>query len=957
MPRFTDQEGNVWEAKSADDPNPVLVQPARRGGGVFVPDPSAQYEAPKAAAQVQGQNLNNQGQAISNRVAAATADADVQKARADADKARADAEKAALEIEQARMNMVQGKDPEAAVRAAKSILRLLDDKGGIQEQFDNNLSGTSILEYLPTEDMRSFDANAGFLKPAAKKLFRAKGEGSQSDAEGRDYNALVPNTWNTDATNAALIANLRAEAIATLDEYGVQVPEYDPADPQQRANALTYLRTDGGRTQGLEAAQGNTRAVPYPDEGQAEHDALVASLIAANGGRLDPQAYARARAQLDQKYGMQGDPAAYASWATGINEYLDNGGATIPTGIEAGQEEMGWIDSARNAAVNNPVGAAAAGYLNSATFGAPEAMSGGNMDALRDEYTLSTLGGEIGGAITGTGILGGAGRLGLRAMGRQGIQSNFGRNLATDAAYGGLYGGITEGDPVTGAAFGAVGSTLGQGAGKVAGDAIGGVRLGDAAQRLRDRGINLTTGRILGDTASAIEDKMVSLPFVGDMVRRRQGESFQDFNQAAFREAGAPIGFQPANIGRQGVTDLMGDPANQVQGAVGRAYSDAVGGRTFFPDSQFDADIASAMRDAERLTPDYREMAEYVFDNRISPFRGETYYHGTRAEIDGPLRPSESGMLGPGLYVTKRPNIAKEYGENIHEARVSTSNLASLDEYQEVLSGLPKGGGYEGEMARRAQAVKILQDRGFLGIDANDAQSMATLFDPNVSRSVTGPQYQSVRSDISGYRASETGPGIAKDYRDVLGRALTALDDLVKRQGGEEVVTGLENANESYRLGKILQDASDRAKGGSSTGSIRVFSPSQLQAANQASGRKFPGKNPLEQLADDGQAVLPSTIPNSGTADRLAMGGLILGGGAGGTEYMTQQDLDATATGLGSAGATLAALTALGSRRGQKALETILLDRPDALKRFGEGMRRRKGLFGSAAVPIALSAQ
>ena len=821
-------------------PNGQVVE-VQQGGGVFVPDPAAQYEAPKAAAQVQGQNLDNQGQAISNRVAAATADADVQKARADAEKARADAEKAALEIEQARMNMVQGKDPEAAVRAAKSILRLLDDKGGIQEQFDNNLSGTSILEYLPTEDMRSFDANAGFLKPAAKKLFRAKGEGSQSDAEGRDYNALVPNTWNTDATNAALIANLRAEAIATLDEYGVQVPEYDPADPQQRANALTYLRTDGGRTQGLEAAQGNTRAVPYPDEGQAEHDALVASLIAANGGRLDPQAYARARAQLDQKYGMQGDPAAYASWATGINEYLDNGGATIPTGIEAGKEEMGWIDSARNAAVNNPVGAAAAGYLNSATFGAPEAMSGGNMDALRDEYTLSTLGGEIGGAITGTGILGGAGRLGLKAMGRQGIQSNFGRNLATDAAYGGLYGGITEGDPVTGAAFGAVGSTLGQGVGKVAGDAIGGVRLGEAAQRLRDRGINLTTGRILGDTASAIEDKMVSLPFVGDMVRRRQGESFQDFNRAAFEEGGAPIGFNPTAIG--------GDGVEQFRQAVGSSFDGATAGQQAPFDQQFMADMAQMYNNAQRMPKDRQRDLGQILDARLLPM-------------------TDTGQM-------------------------------------------------------------------------------------------TGSQYQQAMRALKGGRSNVPSrfEGYEQDYRDAITDTMAALDGTMRRGGGQSVIDGLDAANAAYKNLKILEDASlDRAKIGTQAGETEVFVPSQLIAAARKSEKKY-GPSSLKQLGKDGQAVLPSTVPNSGTADRLAMGGLILGGGAGGTEYMTQQDLDATATGLGSAGATLAALTALGSRRGQKALETILLDRPDALKRFGENVRRRKGLFGSAAVPIALSAQ
>lgn len=804
-------------------------------------DPTFPYQGAQAQAQVQGQNLDNQGQAISNRVAAATADADVQKARADAEKARADAERAALEIEQARMNMVQGKDPEAAVRAAKSILRLLDDKGGIQEQFDNNLSGTSILEYLPTEDMRSFDANAGFLKPAAKKLFRAKGEGSQSDAEGRDYNALVPNTWNTDATNAALIANLRAEAIATLDEYGVQVPEYDPADPQQRANALTYLRTDGGRTQGIEAAQGNTRAVPYPDEGQAEHDALVASLIAANGGRLDPQAYARARAQLDQKYGMQGDPASYASWAAGINEYLDNGGATIPTGIEAGQEEMGLVDQARNSLVNNSGGAALAGYLNSAALGAPEALTGGNMDALRDEYGLATLGGEIGGALTGTAGLGMAGRAGLRAMGRQGIQSQFGRNLATDVAYGGAYGGVTEGDPVTGAVLGGVGSTLGQGVGKVAGDAIGGVRLGEAAQRLRDRGINLTTGRILGDTASAIEDKMVSLPFVGDMVRRRQGEGFRQFNEAAFREGGAPIGFAPSEVGEEGI--------GQFRQAVGNAYDSATAGQQVPFDQQFMTDMGGVYNNALRMPKDRQRELGSIIEARIAPI-------------------TDTGQM-------------------------------------------------------------------------------------------TGEQYQQAMRALKQNRSKVPGrfEGFEQEYRDAVSGTMDALDGAMRRGGGDSVIEGLNSANAANKNLKILENASlDKAKIGTQTGEAEVFLPSQLIGAARQSEKKY-GASSLKQLGKDGQAVLPSTVPNSGTADRLAMGGLILGGGGATGGFSAENPLEGGAAGLGGAAATMAALTALGSRRGQKALETILLDRPDALRQFGESVRRRKGLFGSAAVPIALTAQ
>ena len=837
MPQARDEAGNVWEVDAQG--NAVrLLQPA--GGGRIIPqqaDPAARYEAPQAAATLAKTQVDT-------NVAQATAPADIAKAQAEARKSAAEAAK----IESGR-DMISATERANALTGWESAKALEGIIADLEQKYREGPGKTKgafgAIDYLPTEANQRFDRAANAARGIVGQALGFTG-GQLNSAEEAKLNIgpYIPSSTDKDGTIEDAIARLRdlqAQAMQRSISILGGVPDENgniqPLSDQNRPNALTYQRTDGGRTNQLEAAQGSTRAVPYPDEGQAEHDALVASLIAANGGRLDPQAYARARAQLDQKYGMQGDPASYASWATGINEYLDNGGVTVPTGIEAGQEEMGLVDQARNSLVNNAGGAAAAGYLNSAALGAPEALTGGNMDALRDEYGLATLGGEIGGALTGTAGLGMAGRAGLKAMGRQGIQSNFGRNLATDVAYGGAYGGITEGDPVTGAVLGAVGSTLGQGVGKVAGDAIGGVKLGDAAQRLRDRGVSLTGGRIFGDMASRLEDKMVSLPFAGDMVAKRQADAFREFNEAAFREGGAPIGFNPTAIGEEGI--------DQFRQAVGNAYDSATAGQQVPFDQGFMSDMQGVYNNALRMPKDRQREMGSIIEARIAPI-------------------TETGQM-------------------------------------------------------------------------------------------TGAQYQQARRALKDNRSKVPGrfEGFEQDYRDAISGTMDALDGTMRRGGGDGVIAGLDSADAAYKNLKILEDASlNKAKIGTQTGEAEVFLPSQLIAAARQSEKKY-GANGLKQLGKDGQEVLPSTVPNSGTTDRAAALALGAAGlGVGGELYATGE-ADTT----GKIGAALALLTAGGTRKGQKALEAIALDRPDALKRFGEQMRRRKGLFGSAAVPIALTAQ
>lgn len=219
---------------------------------------------------------------------------------------------------------------------------------------------------------------------------------------------------------------------------------------------------------------------------------------------------------------------------------------------------------------------------------------------------------------------------------------------------------------------------------------------------------------------------------------------------------------------------------------------------------------------------------------------------------------------------------------------------------------------------------------------------------------MTGESYQQAVRGLKSYRNEATKPGFESDYRGALGGAINNLTDLMKRGGGQSVVEGLDNANAAYRQAKVLDDVMGPAQGGSMSGENYVFTPSQLQRAGRKAASKYPGAQPFEELADYGQQVLPSKVPDSGTAGRLAtiaLGGGITGLGAGATGVAGEDAQTGSLSAL-----TLAALLAAGGTRGgQKALGAALFDRPDAMKRAAELGRRNLGLFGSAGVPLALT--
>ena len=626
---------------------------------------------------------------------------------------------------------------------------------------------------------------------------------------------------------------------------GRPIPQWSGEVPEDEKSVWAQNYLIPGSGPGAADFGARQKSVEMPPEMQAEHAAFIQQWMA----NPDPDAYAAFRAQLDQKYGFTPDANAYRGWADETAAKLRQGGTTVDPSIPNINADMTQTEVLRNAAANNPGTAAAIGIVDGATFGIPTALAGDQINAIRNDDPWNAglmLGGEMLGSIAGTK---GLGAIGANTVGRLapsliggGSRAQLARDIGTDAVYSGIYGGITEGDPLTSGVEGTVGSIAGNALGKGLQTVAGGLKVSPGAQYLSDSCIRTTVGQKLGGAWKRAEDKMASLPIVGDMVAARQGEGIADFNRRMFEE-GALGREVPPMVGEAGV-DYMRDVT------VPNAYGAALDGR------QFD------------ITPEFAQ--------------------------------------------------------------------ANTD--------------------RMAQAGRLPQE-----IAGDTQYSLNTIFDPAYQNgnAISGRNFQQVYQGLQRHLASlgRSDSPAAPEAAEILRGALDDLGGMVETQA-PDVMPLFRDANDIYRNSKIIEDAVGKAV---NTGGEVM--PSQLGTAARTNSKRFGGRyasesRPFFELQRNAQDTLPSKVPNSGTVDRalqFGIGGSLLGAGTGTGAYLggTEGATTGGATGLG----ILGALALGGTRGGQRKVGTALFGRGDTSRKAAELIARHRGMFGSAAIPLAISSE
>jgi hypothetical protein len=208
-------------------------------------------------------------------------------------------------------------------------------------------------------------------------------------------------------------------------------------------------------------------------------------------------------------------------------------------------------------------------------------------------------------------------------------------------------------------------------------------------------------------------------------------------------------------------------------------------------------------------------------------------------------------------------------------------------------------------------------------------RSIDPFIDP-ATNNISGRNLQKITQELQrrAGRLDNSPDADGPDAAGIVRGALGEVGDMVERQA-PGVMPAFRDANSTYMNFKILEDA---VAAGLNAGG--KFTPAQLGTVSRSAAKKYGGKHasesrPFFELQRAGQDVLPSKIPDSGTAGRQAAGDGLIG---------------AVKAALRNARIPLYSEPAL------EAINMAAISRPASARAAGEQIRNRAmigGLFGA----------
>jgi hypothetical protein len=137
---------------------------------------------------------------------------------------------------------------------------------------------------------------------------------------------------------------------------------------------------------------------------------------------------------------------------------------------------------------------------------------------------------------------------------------------------------------------------------------------------LKSEGVNPTLGQTLGGRFNSAEEKLTSLPIVGDAISNARRKAQEQFNTAAINRATSPIGEKVESIGQQGVKEA-GDLLSGV-------YKDAIDKVKYVKfDQQFSSDLNQLKSMATGLEPKWESAFNKLISDKL----------GTRVSPNGSM--------------------------------------------------------------------------------------------------------------------------------------------------------------------------------------------------------------------------------------------------------------------------------------------------------------------------------
>lgn len=264
-------------------------------------------------------------------------------------------------------------------------------------------------------------------------------------------------------------------------------------------------------------------------------------------------------------------------------------------------------------------------------------------------------------------------------------QDGYWKQKALQIGLGGAVGGIAP--PVA----------------KVLGSAIGGAG-GAAQQQLAKMGVNMTPGQIMGGALAKTEDKLTSVPVLGDLIRNAQQRSIQDFNRATYDRVLEPLGTKYSGpVGSDGVA--------AVRSTIKDAYSNALGKMHFSAtDPVFQADITNLGQMAQGLPADKAQQFARILKTQIFDKLGPQGTMDGQAlkGVQSELGRSARGYSGDPSFDTRQLGAAVGEMRTAVEASLARTNPA------EAVQGLANAN------AAYANFVRLRSAAGTTGAGANE---------------------------------------------------------------------------------------------------------------------------------------------------------------------------------------------------------------------------------------------
>ncbi len=285
----------------------------------------------------------------------------------------------------------------------------------------------------------------------------------------------------------------------------------------------------------------------------------------------------------------------------------------------------------------SPIGAGISGAAKAGTLGFADEIAGAiqpgdyatnrdafaaNQNILAGEHPTADFAGQLAGGVPlGIGMGAAASRIPGAATGIFGANTPFPSLLsrggvAGDVGFGAGYGaGSNNDDRLTGALEG---GALGLGGGIAARGAINGVAsaiapTGGAMRPLYDMGVRPSIGQRLGGAFNNFEEKLQSIPLLGDAIAGTRGRAVDQYQVGLFNDALGQVGQKlPKGTG-------PGHSAHAFsQDAISRAYDTALSGMTAAADGQLSTDLGAIQRQIGTMKPDHQNQFTKIWSDSVA---------------------------------------------------------------------------------------------------------------------------------------------------------------------------------------------------------------------------------------------------------------------------------------------------------------------------------------------------